>query len=343
MIPAKENGSAVLIILILALGVMLLAQALLNLVYSESMMASYHTGARQALYLAEAGIEKARAMMAADTGMLFENTSLALRLGGAAVRVNIISPDQNGLIKISSTAFMDNGIRKTVEAEVNPAGRVGLLARRVSVHGGEEGECAVSATTVVQELLTDSGFLSTGPLYRGYVFPRLRLDRLVQRAGARVPGWAVYDGSQYLTSQHFFAHPYIFVRGNVTLDENIVGCPVGSLLVAEGTVMVCPTRESGYQTANLNVICGEDISMLATGESFLGLNGYLHANSAITIDLGEATAAVTLNGILEGDEISIGYHGGKFRFQENTGCLVADQFLQDELVGGLVSYRETYE
>lgn len=359
-----EKGSVVLVTLIFTLGLFLLGSTLANLAYCESLMAKYHSGAQQALYLAEAGIEKARARL--DEGIFVPDgyEDLTLRFDEGEVRVVINSPDQDQLIGIKSTAVLNSGLRKTVIAQFRPNSRVGILTNRLIADQYGTGVCTIKGDIAARELTAGENFHHVGTLYSGYMVSSINLNYFRQRAEAGDPGWLVYSGFQALTGTDFIAHPNIFVDGDVNLDEGITACPLGSLLVATGSVYISPNQKPDREMAELSIICHGDMRIEANGNQIPRLNGYLHSNSQLEIDLSgfpdtidsEPLAApgssavnppgvsspVTFGGILEGDKVIIRYQDGDFTFEQDLGCAKTNRYLQQSLEG-VVSYREVIE
>ena len=337
----EEKGSILVIILILMLGLLLMGTALVHIMSAEQMMAENHTRAQQAFYLADAGIEKARAMIDDDVSILFPppNSPFEVQFDTGHTQVEIKAPDSEGLVRIESWAELAQGARRKIEAQLNLAGKVGILANKLEVVQGENPE--EEAICDLPENIAASQIIGYKQLdhYSGYVFPTIELDYFRQLASSEEPNWRFYEESRRLTANDFVSHAFVFVEGDVHLDEHIMGLPEGCLLVATGKVLVCPNPDTESGKAALNVICGGDLSIKPDGECFLGLDGYLHSNARLEVDGGGAAFPIRLNGVWEAKEILIRCPPQGLVFTEYTSYVKNQKYLRT-LRESLVSYHE---
>ena len=117
------------------------------------------------------------------------------------------------------------------------------------------------------------------------------------------------------------------MKGDVHLDEQILGLPAGCLLVATGSVGLSPPGDGsgvGYSECCL----WRDLSIKPDGECFLGLDGYLHSNARLEVDGGGVISTITLNGVWEAQEILICCPPGGLVFKEDTSYVKSQEFLK---------------
>lgn len=339
----EEKGSILVFILILMLALLLMGTALAHIMSAEWMMAENHTRAQQAFYLADAGIEKARAMIDDDVSILLSPRDFKpeVQFDSGHTQVEIEAPDSEGLVKIKSWAELNQGARRKVEAQLNLAGKVGILTHQLVVQYENPEECEIefdiAGDIAASQIIGD--YQHSGRLYPGYVFPTIELDYFQQRASSGEVDWDIYKTSRRLTANDFVSHAFIFVEGDVHLDEQILGLPEGCLLVATGKVLVCPNSDTESGKAALNVICGGDLSIKPDGECFLGLDGYLHSNARLEVDGGGAAFPIRLNGVWEAKEILIRCPPQGLVFTEDTSYVKNQKYLR-KLRESLVSYQE---
>ena len=206
----EEKGSILVIILILMLALLLMGTALAHIMSAEQMMAENHIRAQQAFYLADAGIEKARAMIDNDVSILLppRNFGFEVQFDTGHTQVEIKTPDSEGLVGIKSWAELDQGGRRKVEAQLNLVGKVGILTDQLVVQNEtseEENICELATNIVASQISGDYQHL--GSLYSGYVFPAIELDYFQQWASSGEPGWVIYEDSRRLTAADFVFIP----------------------------------------------------------------------------------------------------------------------------------------
>lgn len=117
----KNQGSAMVAALLTMVVLLLVGATAVNLAYLEKMIALRYAEYLQASYLAESGIERARAAMFNNPGILVNSeTTIQMEmdqeeLGGKAV-VTVTRPSNYGLLTVRSTGQLSGGAKRIWQA-----------------------------------------------------------------------------------------------------------------------------------------------------------------------------------------------------------------------------------
>ena len=330
-----ERGVVLVVTLLLALVLLVLGATAGNIVFCEKMMSGYYLASEKALMLADSGIEKVRAELSRDPAGLLGRSGFTLTFEQDTVSVTVTAPNGSGFIEAASQAVLNSGAKKKVTAEFSTVPWIGLTARRVMVSGN--GPCIVQGNAAVQQV--QGTYQQIGNRYSGFAVPRVDVDVFRQLAQASPGSWRVYSGNTVLTAQDFEICRNILVEGNATLNEEIAGCPEGSLLVCSGTVSVFPGQLEGTQDVELSIICAGDLTVTATRDAALVPWGYLHSNTKMVFDAATRDEPLTVYGIIAAGELIINTND-EFIINEERSAVTRNELLRETVLRSMISYQE---
>lgn len=286
-----NRGSAMMAALLTIVVLLLVGATAVNLAHLEKMIAHRYAEYLQASYLAESGIEKARAAMFDDPGVVDGNTTFQLEierpeLTGTAM-VTVTRPSNNGLLKVRSTGQLSGGARRIWQAtmtappdyevycntvQFNPDLDIAGLLQTFGITYSNpipplQGDLKVDPQCqgAYQEFTGDEGYFPIAGHTRRYQSPGpVDVDFWRQAAVSDAIDWGLY-------SYHYVDHDLLLPA---TLENSIYGVN-GDVLIysSEGNI--------GYE--NCLVIATGDIWIVNTGDALSCITGLYRSGGDITL------------------------------------------------------------
>ncbi|MGE5544871.1 MAG: hypothetical protein ACM3UW_07870 [Bacillota bacterium] len=290
--PGTEQGSAMVAALLTIVVLLLLGASALNLAHLEKMIARRYVEYLQASYLAESGIETARAAMFNNPGMLISSeTTFQIEidrpdLAGEAVVV-ITRPSNNGLLTVKSTGQMSGGAKRIWQAtmtappdyevycdevRLNPEVNItGLLQKFGILYPNPIppllGDLGVDPRCqgAYQEFAGDGGYFSSANHTHRYQPPGpVDINFWRKAAGSPAIDWGPY-------SYRFVAHDVMLLP---TLENSIYG--------VNGDVLIY-SADGHVDLQNCMIIATGDIWIVNLGDISSRITGLYLAGRDITL------------------------------------------------------------